>query len=146
MSSLVSVTLPHQGEPEAESGFNFDEWIIENELESIKQILIQHNANTLSRLSFDATEFQSVMTDPQMFAKAHMIPKLMKSVHNISKLKLVTIVVADEEQQVIDSIKQNLKSLIQTQQDIEKLCVDHPTSIKRINASKLDGVKQAELK
>eukprot|EP01083_Nonionella_stella_P067866 179780_1 len=103
MSSLVTVTLPNQGEPEVESGFNFDEWIIENELESIKQILIQHNANTLSRLSVDATEFQSVVTDPQMFAKAHMLPKFFKAVHNISKL--VKIVVADEEQHVIDSIK-----------------------------------------
>eukprot|EP01083_Nonionella_stella_P317265 1154192_1 len=115
MSSLVTVTLPQEGEQE-EAEFNFDEWIIENELESIKQILIQHKANTLSRLSFDATEFQSVMTDPQMLAKAHMLPKLFKAVYNI--LKLVTIVVADEEQQVIDSIKQNLKSMIQTQQDI----------------------------
>eukprot|EP01083_Nonionella_stella_P275049 934072_1 len=147
MSSLVTVTLPHEGEQEdVETGFNFDEWIIENELESIKQILIQHKANTLSRLRVDATEFQSVVTDPQMLAKAHMLPQLMKSVYNISKLKLVTIVVADEEQQVIDSIKHNLKSLNQTQQDIEKLRVDHPTSIKRINASKLEGVKQAELK
>eukprot|EP01083_Nonionella_stella_P069837 186428_1 len=144
MSSLVATTLPHEGEQEEEDdeyGFNFNEWIIENELESIKPILIQHKATGLSKLRVGAVEFQTVLTDPQLYAKAHMVPKLVEAVHNISK-----IVVADEEQQVIDVIKQNLKSLNQTQKDIETLRVDHPTSIARINTSKLDKIKEAEVK
>eukprot|EP01083_Nonionella_stella_P148836 471836_1 len=134
MSSLITVTLPQEGEQQDEqSGFNFDEWVVQNDLESIKQILIQHKATTLASLSVDAVEFQSVLTDAQLFAKPHMLPKLIKAIHNLSKLKVIKILVADEEQLVIDSIAQNLKSLDQTQQEIEKLRVDHPTSIARIN-------------
>eukprot|EP01083_Nonionella_stella_P065287 170931_1 len=143
MSSLVTVTLPNEGEQEGgvEFGFNFDEWIIENELEAVKQILIKHNANTLSTLSFEAMEFQSVLTDAQLFTMVHMVPKLTKAVHNVTK-----IVVADDEQEVIDLIKQNLKSLKEAQQEIETLRVDHPSSIARINASKLEQLAQTERK
>eukprot|EP01083_Nonionella_stella_P219495 786220_1 len=148
MSSLVTVTLPNEGEQEAEEpreveyGFSFDEWIIENELESIKQILIKHKATTLSTLKFGSMEFQTVVTDTVLLAtKAHMLPKLINAVHNITK-----IVVADEEQQVIDCIKQNLKALNETQQEIETLRVDHPNSTARINASKLEQLAQTERK
>eukprot|EP01083_Nonionella_stella_P260700 888535_1 len=112
MSSLVTVTLPHEGEQQEEEDtydvFSFDEWIIENGLEAIKQILIKHNANTLSTLKFDAAEFQTVVIDTQLLTtKAHMLPKLMNAVHNISKIvvtKVVTNVVhvTDDEQEVID--------------------------------------------
>eukprot|EP01083_Nonionella_stella_P100912 285285_1 len=138
MSSLVTVTLPNEGEPqeeedEVDNGFDFDEWIIENELESVKQILIKHNANTLSTLKFDAAEFQSVMIDTQLLTnKAHILPKLMNAVHNISKIVVTKVVhVTDEEQEVIDLIKQNLKAMDETQQEIESLRVDHPSSIAR---------------
>eukprot|EP01083_Nonionella_stella_P197571 726273_1 len=147
MSSFVSVTLANQGEQHEQEGhvkygFNFDEWIVENELQSVKQILIQHKATSSSALNFDAPQFQSVVIDTQLLTtKAHMLPKLMKAVHNISK-----IVVADEEQDVIDSIQQNLKSMDETQQKIEKLRVDHPSSIARINASKLEQLAQSERK
>eukprot|EP01083_Nonionella_stella_P219498 786227_1 len=143
MSSLVSVTSTHDGEQQegTEYGFNFDEWIIANELESVKQILIKHKANTLSTLRFDAPEFQSVWTDAQLFTKPQLISKLTSAVHNISK-----IVVADDEQKVIDCIKQNLKALKQTQREIEKLRASHSTSIARINASKLKQLAQSERK
>eukprot|EP01083_Nonionella_stella_P310721 1105217_1 len=144
MSSSVTVTL-NEGEEEegveVEYGFNFDEWITENELEPVKQILIQHKATTLSTLKFGAAEFQTVLTDAQLFAMAHMVPKLTNAVYNISK-----IVVADDEQEVIDSIQQNLKALNETQQEIETLRVDHPSSIARINASKLEQLAQSERK
>eukprot|EP01083_Nonionella_stella_P168486 568991_1 len=71
---------------------------------------------------------------------AHMIPKLTNAVHNIS-----VIVVADDEQEVIDCIKQKLKSLNQTQQELEELR-SHPTSIARINTRNLEQVKQLEFK
>eukprot|EP01083_Nonionella_stella_P308156 1086005_1 len=156
MSSLVTVTLPNEGEQEAEEpreveyGFSFDEWIIENELESIKQILIKHKATTRSTLKFGAMEFQTVVIDTQLLTtKAHMLPKLMNAVYNISKIvvtKVVTKVVhvTDEEQQVIDLIKRNLKAMNETQQEMEKLCEDHPSSIARINASKLEQLAQSE--
>eukprot|EP01083_Nonionella_stella_P148837 471837_1 len=133
MSSLITVTLPQEGEQQQDeqSGFNFDEWVVQNDLESIKQILIQHKATTLSSLSVGAVEFQSVVTDAQLLAKPHMLPKLFKAVYMFKAI--IKILVADEEQQVIDSIQQNLKSLDETQQEIEKLRVDHPTSIARIN-------------
>eukprot|EP01083_Nonionella_stella_P147553 465731_1 len=146
MSALVSVTLQDEGEQEGvevEYGFNFDEWITENELEAVKQILIQHKATTLSTLKFGAAEFQAVLTDAQLFAMALMVPKLTNAVYNISK---IVVHVTDEEQQVIDSIKQNLKAMNHTQQEMEKLRVDHPSSIARINASKLQQLAQSERK
>eukprot|EP01083_Nonionella_stella_P172018 589101_1 len=147
MSSLLTVTLANEGEQEegaeVESEFNFDAWIAENELESIKQILVQHNATTLSTLKFNAVEFQSVLTDPQLLTKVHLLPKLTNAVHNISK---IVVHVTDEEQQVIDLIKHNLKAMNETQQEIEKLRVDHPSSIARINASKLEQLAQSERK
>eukprot|EP01083_Nonionella_stella_P091487 255808_1 len=144
MSSSVTVTL-NEGEEEGvevEYGFNFGKWIIQNELEPLKQILIEHKATTISTLSFDAVEFQTVVTDAQLLTnKAHMLPKLMKAVYIISK-----IVVTNDEQQVIDSITQNLQSLNQTKQEIEELRVNHPSSIARINASKLKQLAQSEAK
>eukprot|EP01083_Nonionella_stella_P163550 538627_1 len=75
---------------EVEYGFNFDEWIIDNDLKPVKQLLIHHKATTLSALKFNAAEFQSVLTDTQLLTKIHMLPKLTNAVHTISK-----IVVAD---------------------------------------------------
>eukprot|EP01083_Nonionella_stella_P030463 83482_1 len=95
MSSLVTTTLPKEGEhEEADYGFNFDRWIVENELESVKQILIQHKATTPCTLSFDATEFQTVLMDAQLFVMVHMVPKLTKAVHRLQE------VVNDDEKEV----------------------------------------------
>eukprot|EP01083_Nonionella_stella_P093458 261944_1 len=146
MSALVSVTLQDEGEQEGvevEYGFNFDEWITENELEAVKQILIQHKATTLATLKFNAVEFQSVLTDTQLLTKVHMLPTLTNAVHNISK---IVVHVTDEEQQVIDCIKQNLKAMNETQQEIDTLRVEYPNSFARINASKLDQIKTAKEK
>eukprot|EP01083_Nonionella_stella_P157596 511822_1 len=124
---------------EVEYGFNFDEWIIDNDLKPVKQLLIHHKATTLSALKFNTAEFQYVLTDTQLLTKIHMLPKLTNAVHTISK-----IVVADDEQEVIDCIQQNLKALNQRQQEIETLRVEHPTSITRINESKLKQMKVAK--
>eukprot|EP01083_Nonionella_stella_P212780 768038_1 len=128
---------------EVKYGFNFDEWIVDNGLDSVKQILIQHKATTLATLKFNAVEFQSVLTDTQLLTKVHMLPTLTNAVHNISK---IVVHVTDEEQQVIDCIKQNLKAMNETQQEIDTLRVEYPNSFARINASKLDQIKTAKEK
>ena len=65
---------------EGEDDFNFDEWITKNELESVKELLIEHGATCPQTLSLNSTEFQSFMSDPKLLTKSYMIPKIMGAV------------------------------------------------------------------
>eukprot|EP01084_Bolivina_argentea_P207190 353552_1 len=132
---------------EGESEFNFNEWITQNELESVKELLTKHNATTPETLSMNASEFQKFMSDPQLFTKSHMIPKILGAVHNIMmKESLIKIIVSEQEAEVIDNIHKNIKSLNNAKKKIETLRKQHPKSITNIQNQKLEKLATTKQK
>ena len=72
-------------EGEVAGGFNFNEWISHNGLDSVKNIFIRHNATTPQSLTISCDEFKAVMQDPLLFQQSHMIPKILDAIQNINQ-------------------------------------------------------------
>ena len=82
MSVQIAATPNADGE-DLDSNFDFEQFIIKNELDSVKDLLVKHNATKPSTLKTSSTQFQSLMSDPQLFMKSQMIPKILKAVSTI---------------------------------------------------------------
>eukprot|EP01084_Bolivina_argentea_P236076 397059_1 len=111
-------------EGENDSNFNFEEWVNDNELSEIKQLLIKHKVTTKSALSFNSAQFQSLMSDPELYKTPHMIPIVTNAIKNDDSY----IIVSEEEHIVMDSIKKNLKKLQQIEEEINALKQTYPKS------------------
>ena len=66
------------------TGFNFNTWIIQNDLIEVKDLFIKHNVTTTSTLQLTSSEFQSLMTDPLLFTNTKQIPKIMNAMQTMS--------------------------------------------------------------
>eukprot|EP01084_Bolivina_argentea_P003043 5679_1 len=126
-------------------GFNFDQWVNDNELQEIEQLLRSHNATTTAQLTLVSSEIQSLMTDPQLLAKSYMIPKIMSALHNIST-SVITIVVSEKEQAVVNKIETNLKTLDEIQEKINTLAIEFPQSEQKLEQQKLQKIKTTKIK
>eukprot|EP01084_Bolivina_argentea_P000299 571_1 len=141
MSSQVIQNTSKEGE----SGFNFDKWINDSGLLDIKELFIKHNATTCKTLTFVSVEIQTMMTDPELLAQPLMIPKIMSALHNISSY-VVTIVISEAEQAVIDLLKQNLKLLDKINTDLQTLKIEYPKSKQKLYNQKMKQIKTVKTK
>eukprot|EP01084_Bolivina_argentea_P215845 366540_1 len=141
MSSQVISETSNEGE----NGFNFEQWITDNALQDIQSLFIKHNATTSKKLTLVSVEIQTLMTDPELLAKPQMIPKIMSGIHNISTY-VITIILSQEEQNVMDTIKQNLKSLEETEHELNKLKHEYPKSKQNVDNRKLEQIKKTKTK
>ena len=64
--------------------FDFEQWVNQNELQTVKNLFIKHGAITSSKLSVNSSNFQSLMTDTELYAKGHVIPKIITAVHELA--------------------------------------------------------------
>eukprot|EP01084_Bolivina_argentea_P317652 550785_1 len=139
MSSQVSTSK------EGERDFNFDNWIIKHDLVEVKELFIKHNATRIAALKLTSTEFQSLMTDPVLFSKAHAMPKILNAMQSMSTVvvkteSIIKVVIGEDEQKIIDTIEENLKSIDKFEAVSNKLNDDLPKSILRINNEKLKQI------
>eukprot|EP01084_Bolivina_argentea_P010623 19801_1 len=140
-----SVAITEEGEQNDE--FNFHTWIIKNELEIVKDLLIKHNATSPNTLTTNAPEFQKFMSDKELFSKSHMIPKILSAIHNIeTPPSLIKIIVYQQEQEVIDQINENIKLLHKTQKQIEQLKKTYPKTIENIINQKTEKINATKIK
>ncbi len=80
MSSQVVSGITDEFIDEGET-FNFNNWVIQNDLVSIKDLFVKHDATTLSTLkNFTSPQLQAVMTDKELFLKPQMMVKIMNAV------------------------------------------------------------------
>ena len=89
---------------------DFDDWISSNGLKEIEHLFVKHGVTNMDKFTLISTEMQCLMQDEELYGKANMIPKIMNILHNITS-NVVTVVISEEEQQVIHSIKRYLQSL-----------------------------------
>ena len=116
MSSQLLSNTTNKGE----NGFDFNKWIIDNQLTQLRQVFIDHNATTSERLTLLSPEIQKVMTDQRILGTPQCIPTVMKALHNIDNY-MITRALSQEEQSVINSIKASLESLDETEIEFNKL-------------------------
>ena len=81
MSSGVDITS-NEGE-DSNDNFNFDNWISNNNLDSVKNILRNNGAITPSTLTMTSNEITATMRDPQLLQQPHMIPLIFQAMSKI---------------------------------------------------------------
>ena len=73
---------------EGESRFNFDQWISNHGLSSIKSIFQKHNATSFEALNGFTPQFNAMMVDPELTTKyGSLIPKLLQAMQSVSQYK-----------------------------------------------------------
>eukprot|EP01083_Nonionella_stella_P241485 843293_1 len=103
--ATFQVHTSDQGENEDEDTFNFDKWLSNNKLNSIKDLLIKHNLTTKATITMGSNEFRNLMSDPQLLIKAQttndLIPTVLSAIQkltqNNSKSKSKVIVITEQE-------------------------------------------------
>eukprot|EP01083_Nonionella_stella_P242414 845609_1 len=132
---------------EGENDFCFETWISQNHLTEVKHLFVKHGVTTPEALTFASKECKSLMTDPDLFQKSHMIPIIMDCVQKLQSSKeIVKIFISDAEQLVINNIEANLKQLSEIELDINGLKDTYPKSKRRIQIEKHKQIAVATLK
>ena len=68
---------------EGEESFNFDRWVIENELTEIKPLLEKHGMIHASSIAAKSNEFMQFLNDEEILKnKSYMIPKVFSAIIN----------------------------------------------------------------
>ena len=124
---------------------DFDEWISNNGLGQIKHLFVKHGVTNMDKFTLISTEMQCLMQDEELRGKANMIPKIMNILHNITS-NVVTVVISEEEQQVIHSIKRYLQSLHETENELNKLKYEYSQSQQRMKNPKLQQIEETKTK
>ena len=116
-------------------GFNFNQWLIQNDLLGFKQLFIKHGATSTLTLQVTAPEMQSMMADADFYAQPQQIPNLMTAIHRLAitvEKTVVTVVLSEKEQAVIDGIKLNLKSINEMEENVNRLKSEFPSNQQQI--------------
>ena len=114
--------------------FNFNRWLIDNELLTLKKLFIKHGATNATTLQISSPEMQRLMVDPDFLSQPQMVPKIVMATHHLDIVeKIVTVVLSEKEQEVIDRIKRGLKSADQIEEEMNQIKVEYPRSRERFN-------------
>ena len=66
--------------------FNFDQWIISNDITDLKEKLKQHGLINTQTIATTSAEFNSFISDPSVLStKGHLLPKLFTAINKLSK-------------------------------------------------------------
>ena len=66
-----------------EGDFNFNSWITQNGLDEVKDLFEKHGLIKPEYLTIGSNEFKSLMTDPLLYQKSHMMPMIMDAMQTI---------------------------------------------------------------
>ena len=68
--------------------WNFDQWLKDNQLQTLKQLFIDHKMCTVKDLRIDNKHFMGLMTDQRLLLNASMIPRIVSAIHNLQAMRL----------------------------------------------------------
>jgi len=127
-------------------GFNFNVWASKNELDDNLQRLFQkHGATSPDTMTLTSPQIHALMAELGQ-SQPHLIGTVLSAINDIGSAKIKKIVISEEEQMVIDSITENLKTLDQTQHELLELKQSYPESVTRIKQDKLTKIEAARVK
>eukprot|EP01084_Bolivina_argentea_P281025 480761_1 len=130
-------------------GFNFNQWITQNGLEEGKDLLIKHNMMTPSSLTFTSEEYFKLISDPALHKKIHLLPIITKAMQK-NKSSKIKIIVAEEEEKSINSLKTYNHKMNDYKQQLKNLNVSLTQNInkctKNIDIAFDDLNKQIKMK
>ena len=120
-----------------EEGFNFHQWMIDNKLLTLKNLFIKHGATNATTLQISSPEMQRLMIDPDFLSQPQMVPKIVMATHHLDVFEnIVTVVLSEEEQAVINRIKRELEAADQMKNEATHLKSEYPKRRKEFENSK----------
>eukprot|EP01083_Nonionella_stella_P161262 527934_1 len=102
---------------ECNTDFKFDEWVTENNLHDIRDLLVKHEMISPETLNANAPAFVELITDPEFSAKGRtMATKLLAA---IQQMKVIRIYITKEEEEAIDQLKQYNEQILLLKREIQ---------------------------
>eukprot|EP01084_Bolivina_argentea_P126848 224494_1 len=92
-----------------EAEFNFDSWISTTNLSEIKYLFTKHDATTLESLQTNSKHIKSLLMDPLLFQKCHIIPILFDSIHKLQtvhRIKQLESKISSQRKTILKLAKQ----------------------------------------
>ena len=87
--SIMNAQVQTAGEGEGDDDFNFNQWILSNDITELKDKLEEHGLINKSTISIKSPEFNAFISDPLILStKAHLLPKLFAAINKIPKHEL----------------------------------------------------------
>ena len=126
-------------------GFNFNQWLIQNDLVSFKPLFAKHGATTTATLQITSPEMRALMADPLFYSKPQLVPNMMTAIHQLS-VPVVTVVLSEKEQAVIDTINQNMKRVHGMRRQVDVLKSKYPKSQQRVRNMKREQMDLVAVK
>lgn len=131
MSHVVAETTA-EGE-----GFNFNQWLINNDFLNLKDLFIKHGATTATTLQISYPEIQRLMADPDFLSQPQMVPKVVMAIHQLAVVeRIVTVVLSEKEQEAMDRIKREREAANQMEEEVTRLKSEYPKSQERFRNMK----------
>eukprot|EP01083_Nonionella_stella_P065041 170041_1 len=87
-------------------GFDFNQWMIHNQLVDVKELFIKHNMTSPDALNTLSDEFHQLMSDPKLLEKGHLIPTILASLKKVTKPKIVKILISEQEDEAQTKLNQ----------------------------------------
>eukprot|EP01084_Bolivina_argentea_P130670 230678_1 len=152
-TTVTSLTLDTTA-MEGETLFNFDHWITENGLNDIRHVFIKHDMITTEALSMHSESFKKFICDPQLMTNhSHLMPIAISAMQNLATYVPPTpssldsfVVISEEENAVMESIKCNISKLSQIETELHELKVQYPESIEKRRNEELKQIENAQNK
>eukprot|EP01083_Nonionella_stella_P040291 109435_1 len=115
------------------STFNFNQWVNENKLNEIKDLLRKHKMTNINSLRTTSAEYFKLMSDPALLAKGHALPRLMAALQkvprNTTPPQVIRIMISKEEEDTVDKLRKYSSKLSDLQKEMELSSVVLNTNI-----------------
>eukprot|EP01084_Bolivina_argentea_P138273 243460_1 len=131
--------------------FDFNQFVKQNKLDEIKDLLIKHKMVTTVALSTTSNEFRNLMCDPQTMTKSHLeiviflLNKINKLQLKIQQIKPI-VVISEKENNVIKGMKESLKILQSLETEINDIKQKYPKSVSTIRSAKNQAIENVKKK
>ena len=108
--------------------FDFDAWLISNDLKHLKQIFIDHNLCTPQTINFHSKYFSKLITDPRIQSKPAVTQKIISAVRALTKRngsQQSMVLVSQAENNALLQIQFYIKNMQELEQQFKNLMVKY---------------------
>eukprot|EP01084_Bolivina_argentea_P271750 462478_1 len=135
--------------------FDFEAWIDTNGLKEIKDHFIKYNMTTVDTISTESKEFAKFIADPTLLsAKSQFIPKIFSAIQAVqlqkqnsgSSNKPIVCIISEKENDIINSMKSNLKQVENMEIQYDELRQKSTQSLLCLAQNKNTQIKEARQK
>eukprot|EP01084_Bolivina_argentea_P311323 538875_1 len=131
--------------------FDFDTWVLNNDLTQIKDVLIKHNLDNITNLSTQSIAFATFISDPILYqSHAHLIAKIITSIQQLATNEITPgqayVVISETEENILKALQTNLDQLDDKEIYTQNINKKYKQSIQDVQTCKTEKINTVENK